>query len=152
MSHAQPTFISLFCGAGGFDLGFVQAGFRCVAAYDISPVAVQVHRTNLGSLAEVCDLSLPTFSVSRLSGVDVLIAGPPCQGFSTAGKRDVYDPRNKLLLISGKIATSVQPKVFIAENVTGVTSGQHGTYWNSLKTSSSPQAISLMISAATQVS
>lgn len=133
VSHAQLTFISLFCGAGGFDLGFVQAGFRCVAAYDISPVAVRVHRTNLGSSAEVCDLSLPSFLASRLSGVDVLIAGPPCQGFSTAGKRNIHDPRNNLLLIAGKIAESVRPKVFVAENVTGVTSGQHGIFWNSLK-------------------
>lgn len=133
MSNVRPIFVSLFCGAGGFDLGFIQAGFQCIAAYDINPIAVDVHKVNLGSVAEVCDLSLPGFSFSLSSEIDVLIAGPPCQGFSTVGKRDVQDPRNNLLLIAGKIASVIRPRVFVAENVTGVTSGQHKDYWNSLR-------------------
>lgn len=126
-------FASLFSGCGGFDLGFVQAGFKCVAAFDIDPLAVQVYNRNVHPSAVLCDLSDSGVSLQALSGVDVLLAGSPCQGFSTAGKRSLDDPRNKLLLLAGRIACKVRPAVFVAENVTGVTAGEHGRYWKSLR-------------------
>ena len=125
------TFASLYSGCGGFDLGFVQAGFRCTGAFDIDPLAITVHRRNLRSSATVCDLRNEHDLLNGIKA-DVLLAGSPCQGFSTAGKRDLEDPRNSLLVLGGRIAVSVQAKVFVAENVAGVIAGQHKQYWDAL--------------------
>lgn len=128
----MKTFLSLFSGCGGFDLGFVKAGFRCVGAFDIDKNAIEVHKKNIG--LDIFEHDLSTGTIPELSSsIDVVIAGPPCQGFSTAGKRRLNDPRNKLLSISGEIALKIKPKVFVLENVTGVTAGSHKDYWDSLK-------------------
>ncbi len=128
---ASPSFGSLFSGCGGFDLGFVQAGFRCAGAFDLDPVAVENHNKNLGSRAIAWDLrnGLPK---DMLTGVDVLVAGPPCQGFSLAGGRRMNDPRNQLLPLAATIAATIRPQVFVAENVAGSKSGDHKSYWESL--------------------
>lgn len=127
-----PTFVSLFSGCGGFDLGFAQAGFRCTAAVDIDPAAASVHATNFKSPFLLHDLS--SRLLPPLPGhPDVVIAGPPCQGFSTAGKRELYDPRNELLRIAGELAIRLRPKVFLLENVRGVISGLHKRHWEQLK-------------------
>ncbi|HEX8550850.1 MAG TPA: DNA cytosine methyltransferase [Abditibacteriaceae bacterium] len=133
-TSARPTTVSLFCGCGGFDYGFSQEGFQTIAAYDIDPSAIRVHRNNLGSSAEVCDLSLGKLPSSLPRSVDVMLAGPPCQGFSTAGKRELNDPRNSLLIACGLLAVRIQPKVAVIENVAGVTAGKHVQYWNVLQT------------------
>ncbi len=125
-----PTFVSLFSGCGGLDIGFVQSGFKCLQAFDIDKKAVGVHQTNLGDSAQVADLRSITKDELLAKGQpDVVIAGSPCQGFSTVGKRNFDDPRNSLLLQAGNLALQVQPKVFIAENVAGALSGEHKTYW-----------------------
>lgn len=129
----MKTFVSLFSGCGGFDLGFIKAGFKCIGAFDINKLAIDVHKKNLGSDVFEHDLSTGTIPKLSHSKIDVVIAGPPCQGFSTAGKRRLNDPRNELLLISGAIAVKIKPKVFILENVTGVTAGSHKYYWDTLK-------------------
>ncbi|CAN5883093.1 hypothetical protein BH18ACI4_BH18ACI4_00770 [soil metagenome] len=126
------TVASLFSGCGGFDLGFLQAGFRCVGAFDIDPLVVDVYRTNLKSPATICDLSSDSLDTEALSNLDVLLSGSPCQGFSTAGKRNINDPRNDLLMAAGRIARTFLPRVFIAENVSGVRSGPHRKYWDAL--------------------
>jgi DNA (cytosine-5)-methyltransferase 1 len=125
------SFGSLFSGCGGFDLGFTQSGFRCVGAFDVDPVAVENHRQNLHSPAVVWDLrnGLPADCFKQ---VDVLVAGPPCQGFSLAGGRKVNDPRNQLLPLAATIAATIRPKVFVAENVAGSKSGAHREYWESV--------------------
>jgi DNA (cytosine-5)-methyltransferase 1 len=128
----RPSFVSLFSGCGGFDLGFIQAGFNCIGAYDIDPLAVEVHKTNLSSPAIVSNLQHTINGLENKTKIDVILAGPPCQGFSTAGKRDVNDPRNELLLTAGRIGVHFSPTVFIAENVRGVISGEHGKYWKAL--------------------
>jgi DNA (cytosine-5)-methyltransferase 1 len=130
----RPNFVSLFSGCGGFDLGFQAAQFRCLAAYDIDPLAVESHKTNLKSNAQVADLSADGFEWPKNDRIDVVVAGPPCQGFSTAGKRDFDDPRNHLLLKAGAIALHMKPRVFVAENVAAVASGKHAKYWNGLHT------------------
>lgn len=129
----RPTFASLFCGCGGFDLGFTQAGFRCAAAFDVDPVAVRIHNQNLQSRALVSDLSIVGPLPISLRGVDVLVAGPPCQGFSTIGRRDPKDPRNSLMLRTGDIAVANRPKVLVVENVVGVMAGVQRKFWESLK-------------------
>ncbi len=125
-------FASLFCGCGGFDLGFIKTGFECVAAFDLDQLAVRVHKHNLKSPVSILDLSRCSIPDS-LPTIDVLLAGPPCQGFSMAGTRKLDDPRNELLITAGEVATKLRPKVILIENVTGVTSGAHKQYWKSLK-------------------
>jgi DNA (cytosine-5)-methyltransferase 1 len=126
--------LSLFSGCGGFDLGFVQEGFNCIGAFDIDPVAISTHRRNLCSEASVADLTSASLqNIASFRGIDVVLAGSPCQGFSTAGKRDVNDPRNSLLLSAGRIALQVKPRVFIVENVPAVMAGSHRKYWDELQ-------------------
>jgi len=124
-------FISIFSGCGGFDLGFSKTGFKCIAAYDIDPIAVQVHKRNLKTACYIQDLSEENLPTSLRP--DVLLAGPPCQGFSIAGKRELNDPRNQLLLTAVNIALKLSPRVFILENVPGVRSGKHRDYWETAK-------------------
>jgi DNA (cytosine-5)-methyltransferase 1 len=128
---ASPTFGSLFSGCGGLDMGFIQAGFRCAGAFDLDPVAVENHNRNLRSRAIEWDLrqGLPR---DALAGVDVLLAGPPCQGFSLVGGRRINDPINKLLPMAARIATDIRPKAFVAENVAGSRSGGHKKYWDAV--------------------
>lgn len=132
MPAVRKRFASLFAGCGGFDIGFVENGFKLVAAFDNDPYAVATHRANLGNRALNKDLSHST-GLEALKNVDVLLAGPPCQGFSTVGKRDANDPRNTLLLTAGKIALAVRPKIVIVENVRGVKAGAQRKYWDSLQ-------------------
>jgi DNA (cytosine-5)-methyltransferase 1 len=128
---SSPTFASLFCGCGGFDLGFQQAGFRCISAFDLDPIAVAAHTLNLKSPAAVKDVDLGI--ADEVSHADVILAGPPCQGFSLAGKRKTTDPRNKLMPLAAQIAVKARPKVFLLENVAGAQSGSHSRYWSRLK-------------------
>ncbi|NOS99818.1 MAG: DNA cytosine methyltransferase [Phycisphaerales bacterium] len=125
------TFASLYCGCGGFDLGFTEAGYRCTGAFDIDPLAIKVHRDNLKSPTTLCDLTSTNPSLGGLRA-DVLLAGSPCQGFSTVGKRDPHDPRNSLLVLGGRIAVATRPRVFIAENVSGVVAGEQRRFWDAL--------------------
>jgi len=126
---AKPQFVSLFAGCGGMDLGFVQAGFEPVAAYDNWGAAVENYTNNIGGHAEVWDLSIARLP-SGGKKCDVVIAGSPCQGFSTAGKRKVDDPRNKLLDAAIKTSIDLSPKVIVLENVLGLLSGEHRVYWD----------------------
>lgn len=128
----KPKFCSLFSGCGGFDLGFVNAGFECVGAYDIDQKSLNVHNRNFKKPAFNCDLSSANVPVSNLYSADIILAGSPCQGFSTIGQRRINDPRNYLLLIGGKLAIQSRAKVFIAENVPGVLAGEHRKYWDEL--------------------
>jgi len=129
------TFLSLFSGCGGFDDGFEQQGFNSLGAYDIDDCAIQVYKANLKGKVTNLDLSkAPDKEFDYAPGeVDVLLSGSPCQGFSTAGKRELNDPRNKLLLVGGNIALKVKPRVFISENVMGSLSGEHKKYWLQLQ-------------------
>ena len=104
-----------------------------MAAFDINPAAVEHYRANLGPRIAVADLSGDALSCLNLPcRVGVVIASPPCQGFSTAGKRELDDPRNTLLLVAGRIGVQLKPKVFVLENVSGAASGQHRRYWDAL--------------------
>ena len=131
-SPVNPSFVSLFSGCGGLDLGFVQAGFRCMGAYDSDPVALATHAQNVPGATFECDLSSSSLPNVLDEAPDVVLAGSPCQGFSTIGKRRLDDSRNDLLLCAGAIAISLRPRVFIAENVPAVAYGQHARYWKAL--------------------
>lgn len=124
--------ISLFSGCGGLDLGFKEAGYSFSGAFDINKVAVDNYKANVAPDGQVWDLSSGELP-SVFESIDVLLAGSPCQGFSTIGKRELKDPRNTLMLATGKIASQLKPKVIIAENVPGALSGKHRKYWDGLE-------------------
>lgn len=183
---ARPTGIDLFCGCGGFSLGFIQAGFEVVAAVDNDPTAMMTYLTNLGSypvkvhcittedeerLEKAWEKELKRASkrgkgsklvllenafrsgtgwithhpeaapvrnvwfgdARQLNGKDILDAlgmevgqvdcvfgGPPCQGFSKAGKRNVMDPRNSLVFEFVRLVLDIRPKTICFENVPGI--------------------------------
>ncbi|MEX1026502.1 MAG: DNA cytosine methyltransferase [Candidatus Paceibacterota bacterium] len=127
-----PKFLSLFSGCGGLDLGFTKAGSQAIAALDADPLVVGAYRRNLGTEAIQLDLSVPFPIPDAWRNTDVVLAGPPCQGFSTAGKRRLNDPRNSLLMTAARIAIEIQPSVVIVENVAGAIAGRHKEYWNSM--------------------
>lgn len=129
VSKKRLTAVSLFSGCGGFDLGFESAGFEILEAHDIDPVAVQNYNKNLEPVARISDVSVPAFSIPL--GVDLVISGSPCQGFSLVGKRELLDPRNSLLLTACYLVTKSRPKAAIFENVPGALSGAHKTIWDS---------------------
>lgn len=131
MGHRTRTFASLFSGCGGFDLGFVQAGYRCVGAYEIDTEAISVYERNVSRSVFKCDLSS---KIPRPTSInpDVVLAGPPCQGFSTAGKRNLGDPRNALLVTAAHQAIRFKPQVIVIENVAGVIAGDHRRYWDAM--------------------
>jgi len=106
-------------------LGMDGKTFKCTAAFDINRHAVAVYNKNLSGVARVRDLLLP-LDVSATTP-DIVLSGSPCQGFSTAGKREINDPRNGLFLRAIDIAIELMPKVFVAENVYGILSGTHKT-------------------------
>lgn len=129
----KTTFVSLFSGCGGLDTGFIESGFQCKSALDIDDKVIDVHRMNLGDSGKVADIRETTKEHLMANGKPtIIVSGSPCQGFSTVGKRDLHDPRNSLLLQAGRLAVEVMPKVFVAENVSGVLAGEHKIYWEHL--------------------
>jgi DNA (cytosine-5)-methyltransferase 1 len=108
------------------------AGFQCVGAFDKDEKAINVHKKNIDSKqSEVFDLSLKK-SGTLIPHAEVLIAGPPCQGFSTAGKLKDDDHRNALLQVVSRISKTVNPKVIVVENVPGLKSNRMLHHYNKL--------------------
>ena len=113
--------ISLFSGAGGLDLGLIQAGNEVVWANDIDKDAVATYRENIGNHI-ICD-DIKNIDITSLPDADVVVGGFPCQGFSVANrKRTLDDDRNQLYKFFYKTILIKQPKFFIAENVKGILS------------------------------
>lgn len=107
------TFIDMFSGAGLYSAGFVDHGFVPVLAIDLSKEAVASYNRNLFPVA-VCG-SVTDFK--NIPTADVLIAGPPCQGFSTLGRQDPLDVRNNLALQVPRWAAASDARVVVVENV-----------------------------------
>jgi DNA (cytosine-5)-methyltransferase 1 len=119
------TVLSLFSGCGGLDLGFVRAGFRLVASIDHWRPACDTHRLNSGLLGgEVLQRSLRLadgeIALEEFPKTDVVLGGPPCQGFSFAGKQRLDDARNQLYLDFLRIVQHTEPRCFVLENVRGI--------------------------------
>ena len=121
----KPTVIDLFCGIGGFSKGFEMAGFDVLFGIDIWDIAIdtfqQNHKNTEGILADLTELD-DDFFKQYTNKVDVIIAGPPCQGFSMCGKREVGDKRNELFQEVVRAVKLINPKVVIIENVVGLLS------------------------------
>ena len=116
------NFLDVFCGAGGLSLGFTQAGWECVGAVDSWEDAVSSYGENFSHTVQQWDLLEWTprrLGLSR-GDVDWVIGGPPCQGFSTVGKRQKHDPRNDLIKQFGRIVAQLRPNGFLIENVVGL--------------------------------
>jgi DNA (cytosine-5)-methyltransferase 1 len=110
----RPTAISLYSGAGGLDLGFIEAGFEVLWANDADPFAVQTYNANIGDHAvhgDVLKVLMPDLSP------DVVIGGPPCQGFSVIGRMRRDDPRSHHVFHFLEIVEQLQPRAFVMENV-----------------------------------
>lgn len=176
----RPVAIDLFCGAGGFSLGFMQAGFEVIAGLEYDAIPAITYLYNLGSYPvnmhwiepgdkerfnkeiereaarakkETGIYTMPTSGgntamkecgyppvthfffgdVRKITGqeildaiglkqgeVDCVMGGPPCQGFSTAGRRDVADPRNNLVFEFARLVLEIRPKTMVMENVPGM--------------------------------
>ena len=113
--------ISLFSGAGGLDLGLIQAGNEIVWANDIDKDAVATYKENIGSHI-VCD-DIKNIDIEKIPDADVVVGGFPCQGFSLANRlRTLDDDRNQLYKFFYNTIKIKQPKFFIAENVKGILS------------------------------
>jgi len=132
-SRTGPTAISLFAGAGGCSLGFRQAGYDIRFATDIDPDAVDSYRRNfsataceVGDIRELSPDSLLERIALRPGELDILLGGPPCQGFSSAGMKTGDDPRNSLLHHYVRLLEAVRPKWFVMENVEGLLTNSGG--------------------------
>lgn len=153
---SAPTFIDLFSGCGGFTLGMLRAGFECKAAVDFNSEAIATLRSNLqdksptglppvgfaiqADLTELSPEALAAIIGER--SVDVIVGGPPCQGFSTARQRDgsnhgterlKADPRRHLFREFLRHVDYFQPKVFVIENVLGLRTAAGGKYFTAVQ-------------------
>jgi len=127
--------ISLFCGAGGCSLGFEQSGYKILFATDFDKAASETYSANFkGTHLKKDDINNLDFSTVLSScgispgELDILIGGPPCQGFSTAGLRFWDDPRNNLLKSYVNALKTLKPKWFLMENVEGLLTAKNGEY------------------------
>lgn len=115
--------IDLFCGCGGLSLGFEQAGFEPALAIDFWEDAIKTYNFNrkkkTGVCGDICSLTDKQLLEYKGNVVGV-IGGPPCQGFSTVGKRQTDDPRNQLYKQYCRIVEIVDPDFFVLENVKGL--------------------------------
>lgn len=112
------THVSLFCGAGGLDIGLEQAGFKTIWANDYDHNACETHR--LWSSAKVVEGDIGKVDFDEIPNADLISGGFPCQGFSLAGPRKLDDSRNVLYRYFVKIVERKQPAIFLAENVKGL--------------------------------
>ena len=120
----KPSIIDCFCGAGGMSLGFHQAGFETAFSFDSDPVAIETYKANLQKNAFVEDIQrLSKKTIFRRIGSvspDVIIGGPPCQGFSVQRRGFDKDERNNLVLEFLRLVKEFEPKFFVMENVGGL--------------------------------
>ena len=114
--NSPYTFLGLFSGAGGLDLGFEKAGFIHTESSDILDCAVNTLKANRPNW-NVLKCDVREYNPSFKDGLDVLLAGFPCQGFSLGGNRDVNDSRNYLYKEVIRIAQLLRPRVVVMENV-----------------------------------
>jgi len=127
-----PTVISTFAGAGGSSLGYSMAGYRELLAVEWDNNAVETFKLNFpgvpvyhGDIAKLSvEQCMALAGLTEPGQLDVFDGSPPCQGFSTAGKRDFNDDRNQLFREYVRLLRGLQPKVFVMENVSGMVKGK----------------------------
>lgn len=122
-----PTVIDLFSGAGGLTLGLLNAGFDVLLSSDLSAPCAATHLRNMplvpflqGDVAELTGADLLRQTGLAKGELDILVGGPPCQGFSILGQRMLDDPRNSLFGEFIRLAGEIRPRVAVIENVPGL--------------------------------
>ena len=123
---SRPTAISLYSGAGGLDLGIERAGFSLVAAVDNWSAAIATHQANVRANAFQFDVE--DMHPSDIGSVDIVLASPPCQGFSSIGMRRPSDPRNAQILTTAHLIAEAKPPLFVIENVSGLKFQHRGAF------------------------
>lgn len=131
----RPIGVDLFSGVGGMSLGFEQAGFDVVGAVDLEQINVDTYKKNFPNCKTWCaDLSAVSGNQIRKEtsitarDIDVVFAGPPCQGFSLIGKRLKDDPRNSLLYELARLIGELSASYFVVENVEGIRLGDSKSF------------------------
>ncbi|MEM7555789.1 MAG: DNA cytosine methyltransferase [Cyanobacteria bacterium P01_A01_bin.84] len=125
------TFLDLFCGAGGMTQGLFQAGLQPLASVEINKIASATHKRNFPQSHHFCGDIEKFDTITWLEKINspeihLVVGGPPCQGFSVAGKRDPKDPRNRLFYEFIRIVSEVRPWYVVMENVPGILTMQKG--------------------------
>lgn len=144
---AQFNYIDLFCGCGGFSLGLERAGLKCAAAIDSDRHAIETFSNNFPNVQHVLERDLKKFTPEDLQGIigdqkiDMIVGGPPCQGFSKArkvdgsnfGSRLVQDPRRLLYKNYLHYVEFFRPSIFVMENVPGIRNAAGGEFSTSIQ-------------------
>lgn len=138
--HKTLKMVDLFCGAGGLHIGFERLGFKTQLCIDNNPQVEKTHQLNFPEipfLNKDINSVTPDEIASYIDGeLDVMAGGPPCQGFSTIGKRSssdlnkrlAHDPRNDLVLTYASLINELRPKFIVIENVKGILTKDKGKY------------------------
>jgi DNA (cytosine-5)-methyltransferase 1 len=141
------TCLDLFCGCGGFSLGMQRAGFKVLAAIDFNEEAIETFKANFKKDTLALHKDLTKFCPTKLAAmlgvnsVDVIVGGPPCQGFSTVrqvdaanhGSRVRKDKRRYLYRIFLEYVAAFRPRVFVMENVLGIQSAAKGKFFTAVQ-------------------
>lgn len=138
----KPTVISTFAGCGGSSLGYKWAGYEELLAIDFEKNAVETFKLNFPGvsiwqrdIATVTGREILQFCGLKKGELGILDGSPPCQGFSTSGKRQINDPRNDLFKEFSRLVTELEPQVFVMENVSGMFKGKmRGRFIEVIKT------------------
>jgi DNA (cytosine-5)-methyltransferase 1 len=131
MSKNKKLVVSLFCGIGGLDLGFQSAGFEVAVAIDNNPKVLELYKLNFPDTLVLCrDIGdIPAAEVREViqqkypdwdGEIAAVIGGPPCQGFSIAGKQKLDDSRSQLVLKFINLVVELNPSMFVMENVPAI--------------------------------
>ena len=131
MNKCKYTVLDLFCGCGGISEGYSLSGFEIIGGIDFNKDATLTFQHNFKKAKVFCDdISLIDDETIKkyYSGVDVIVGGPPCQGFSSANRhqKEMDDPRNKLFFQYIRFVEILQPKFFMIENVRGLLTRDNG--------------------------
>lgn len=129
--------IDLFSGCGGLSFGFELAKASVVAGFDINKNAIKSFEHNhINSTGSICDLEKISkkdiVDIAGTSEIDVIVGGPPCQGFSLSGPRNYDDPRNRLYKSFLRIASEIKPSAIVIENVPGLATLFKGSVRNQI--------------------
>ncbi|MDP9024376.1 MAG: DNA cytosine methyltransferase [Candidatus Eremiobacteraeota bacterium] len=155
----RPVGIDLFSGVGGMSLGFEEAGFDIAVALEYDPVHAAIHEFNFPLTTVICGdanhVTPETIRDAAAEGlrrlgradwdgqIDVIFGGPPCQGFSTIGKRRLDDERNSLVSRFATFVRTLRPNYFVMENVPGMAAGGHASILTKLRGQFGPDYVVL---------
>ena len=137
MDKKIPKVIDLFAGVGGLSYGFMQAGFDVVLANEIDEIIAMSYSKNHPQTKminkDITKLDIEKTFKTYKNKIDVIVGGPPCQGFSQKGKRKtIHDKRNFLFRYYFKVVDYIKPKYFLIENVPNILTAENGLFKNEI--------------------